>query len=218
VTAPTSRTQRPRYTTIRDSTEDLRGIAVRRYDRAVRPDGTVGRLHQEDLAQAIGLNTDNPARKAQRGTATMPSLRYAAQILTDDGAVLDHLFRFVVLNHLLGNTDLHAKNLSFVHTRAGRTALAPAYDISMHLHSPTVRREVALQVNHKTAFDEIGWDDLLAEGQAWGMTGARCEALSAEMVSQLQAALDAEQATEDHPGVCAAAWQTVRERAAALTR
>ncbi|MCL2466207.1 MAG: HipA domain-containing protein [Micrococcales bacterium] len=195
----------------------LRGIAVRRYDRAVQPDGTVRRLHQEDLAQAIGLNTDDPARKAQRGTATIPSWGHAAKVLAAGGARLDQLFGFVVLNHLLGNTDLHAKNVSFVHPRSGGTALAPAYDIAMHLHSTTVRRQVALQVNHKSAFDDIGWEDLVAEGHTWGLADTQCQTLATATVNQFRAALDAEQATDDHPGVCEAAWQTVRARAAELS-
>jgi serine/threonine-protein kinase HipA len=201
-----------------DFGDGLRGIAVRRYDRAIRADGSAARLHQEDLAQAIGLNTADPARKAQRGTAATPSLVQAARVLTAAGEPVDGLFRAVQFTHLIGNTDLHAKNLSYVHTAAGRTVLAPAYDVAMHLHSPVSTREVALQVNGKNGFDVIGWPDLAAEAAAWGLPRARARGIAAELAARFASALDAEARAAAHPGVPAAAWETVRARLAAFQR
>ena len=44
----------------------MRAIVVSRYDRVVS-DGPTERIHQEDLAQALGINTSDPERKFQRG-------------------------------------------------------------------------------------------------------------------------------------------------------
>lgn len=59
----------------------VRGIAVSRYDRDERTG--FERLHQEDLAQALGLNTQDPNRKLQWGAKT-PSLQQGAGVLTLD--------------------------------------------------------------------------------------------------------------------------------------
>lgn len=142
----------------------------------------------------------------------------AARVLTSVGRPPDNLFRLVVLSHLLGNTDLHAKNVSFVRTAADRTGLAPAYDIAMHLHSPQSNRTVALQVNGKNSFDSIGWGDLAAEGSAWGIPRSRLDSMGAELVESFDRALEAEFAAACHPGVPARAWDVVRARGDALRR
>lgn len=196
----------------------LRGIAVSRYDRTLRSDGTIGRLHQEDLAQAIGLNTTDPNRKAQRGSQTTPSLRRAAKVLSDAGEEVDALLRLVTFSHLIGNTDLHAKNLSYVHTPGGRSVVAPVYDMSMHLHSEHSSREVGLLVNGKVSFDDITRDDLIAEGVTWGITRARAEEVLAALQVGFVAALEAEHATGNHPGVSEAAWEVVFDRADNLSQ
>ncbi len=58
----------------------LGALVVSRYDRVVDGD-TVTRRHQEDSAQMLGLNTDDPLRKFQYG-APLPSLRRIAEIFT----------------------------------------------------------------------------------------------------------------------------------------
>lgn len=199
-----------------DFGDGLRGIAVSRYDRVLRPDGTIGRLHQEDLAQAIGLNTTDPNRKSQRGSQTTPSLRRAAGVLSEAGEDVDALLRLVTFSHLIGNTDLHAKNVSYIHTPRGRTAVAPVYDVSMHLHSERSTREVGLLVNGKVSFDGITRDDLIAEAATWGLTPARADEILHVLQDDFIAALEAEYATGNHPGVPEAAWSVVFDRATAF--
>ncbi|MDR0626920.1 MAG: HipA domain-containing protein [Bifidobacteriaceae bacterium] len=201
-----------------DFGDRLRGIAVRRYDRAVRANGGIARLHQEDLAQAIGLNTDDPHRKIQRGAARMPSLAHAAEVLIANGVEPDNLLRLTGFSHLVGNTDLHAKNLSYVHTATGRTALAPAYDIAMHLHLPRSTGEVALLVNGKARFNDIGWDDLVAEAESWGIPRDRANSLLVSLGEQFADALQAEHAPGNHPGVPDSAWNTAAKRVTAFLR
>lgn len=83
-----------------------------RYDRVETVKG-IRRLHQEDLAQAVGINTNDPVRKFQRGNLA-PSLHSAAQVLRGGGSEPDRLLALVTFNHLIGNTDFHAKNISFL--------------------------------------------------------------------------------------------------------
>lgn len=103
-----------------------KALAVARYDRCLRRDGSVKRLHQEDLAQANGLY---PGQKYERGTR--PGIDLKGLLLTgnhlssvDALKLLDQ----VIFNILVANTDAHAKNYSMI-VSAGPT-LAPLYDVS----------------------------------------------------------------------------------------
>lgn len=104
-----------------------------RYDRHIRDDGTVVRIHQEDFCQALGAL---PARKyEQDGGPTMADMRQLVQQHSSvayhdrDQAVLAQLFCF---NLLIAGVDAHAKNHSLLLSSA-QTRLAPAYDlISAH--------------------------------------------------------------------------------------
>jgi serine/threonine-protein kinase HipA len=190
---------------------DVRAIAVSRYDRG--PSGE--RIHQEDLAQSIGLNTTDPNRKFQWGSR-MPSLRHAADVLRLDGRP-DSLLRLVTFSHLVGNTDLHAKNISFLRDADGRGSLAPAYDIAMHLHHDRVNRRAAMDVNDKHAMADIGIDDLIAEGIRWDLPPRRSDRVVRQAVTDLGEALTSID-IHQHPGVPDKAWELVRSRVAEAER
>jgi len=187
---------------------DVRAIAVSRYDR----DTTRGnaRLHQEDLAQALGLSTADPNRKFQWGSA-MPSLRLAADVLRHDGANPDDLLRLVTFSLLVGNTDMHAKNISFLRHPDGRAALSPAYDIAMHLHHARDNRRSALDVNGRHRIEELTIADVVAEGEGWGLPGRRALRVVTSTTSALQAALDGIDRSR-HPGVAQGAWDVLEQR------
>ncbi len=198
--------------TFEDDRGPLRAIAVSRYDRVPAADP---RLHQEDLAQATGLNTGDPNRKFQWGSR-MPALGQAAEVLRLDGGDRDQLLRLVTFSYLAGNTDMHAKNISFLRLPDGRVRLAPAYDIAMHLHHAREGRRFALDVNGKYWVDGTGEQavtitDLIAEGKSWGLPVARAQNLVEQTVDDLTAALGRIDPA-DHPGVSDEAWLTVHRR------
>jgi serine/threonine-protein kinase HipA len=191
--------------------DDIRAIAVSRYDR-----GSAGeRIHQEDLAQAVGLDTSDPNRKYQRGSR-MPSIRQAADVLRVDGRP-DQLLRLVTFSHLVGNTDLHAKKISFLRDSDGEGSLAPAYGVALHLHREGGNGRFALDVNGKQRVAEIGIDDLAAEGTGWGLPERRAGRVVTQTVADLAAALD-EIDVGEHPGVPEEAWRVVRTRVAEAGR
>lgn len=102
------------------------GLAVARYDRTVRSNGSIRRLHQEDFAQANGIY---PGQKYEQGT--VPGLDLRTLLKTgnqlppaDALTLLDQ----VIFNILVANTDAHAKNYSMI--LGGGVAMAPLYDVS----------------------------------------------------------------------------------------
>ncbi|WP_285905312.1 type II toxin-antitoxin system HipA family toxin [Pseudodesulfovibrio pelocollis] len=103
-----------------------RGYLVERYDRVVHPDG-IRRIHQEDFCQAMGL----PAELKYQNEGG-PGTRECFDLLEHSATPVGdrtQLFRLVVFNHLIGNTDAHAKNLSLLYDAPPRPRLAPFYDL-----------------------------------------------------------------------------------------
>ncbi|BDZ62340.1 hypothetical protein GCM10025873_21310 [Demequina sediminis] len=190
--------------------ESTRAIAVSRYDRTIDDSGVVERWHQEDLAQAIGLDTRDPNRKFQWGS-TMPSLRHAAAVMRADGADLRALLRLVTFSTLVGNTDMHAKNISFLRYDDGTAELSPAYDIAMHLHHERDGRRFALDVNSKTLVDDITVSDVIAEAEAWGIPGRLARNTVSAVIGDLSTVLT-EIDRSAYRGVSDQAWEIVWER------
>lgn len=194
---------------------DKRTIVVERYDRTWHADGTLTRVHQEDGAQLLGLNTDDPERKFQWGR-TMPSLRALARALTNMGDVRPvGLLALTTFNVAIGNTDAHAKNISVLHLADGEARLAPAYDVAMHRHHPHAGRRFAMDVDGTSDIAAITASDLIAEGRSWGLTARDASRTVVGLLDQLAAALD-EIDPAAHPGVGDPVWTTVRARTSEL--
>lgn len=193
---------------------DVRAIAVSRYDRDASVPGH--RIHQEDLAQALGLNTQDPNRKFQWGSS-IPSLGRAADVLLLDGGDPDDLLRLVTFSFLVGNTDLHAKNISFLRHPDGRVELSPAYDIAMHLHHPRSTRRFALDLAGRHLMDELTVRDVIAEGRRWRLSEARATRVVGATVEAVQEAL-ARVDRARHRGVPPEAWEVIDDRVRAAWR
>ncbi len=185
---------------------DVRAIAVSRYDR----DSDQARIHQEDLAQATGLNTQDPNRKFQWGS-NMPALVQGASVLRLDGGNPDDLLRLTAFSFLVGNTDMHAKNISFLRPDDARVELSPAYDIAMHLHHPRDNRRSALDINGKYLMANLTIHDVVAEGTSWRIPAKRAERVVGQTTAALSDALRSIDRSA-HPGVSSRAWDVVEKR------
>ena len=98
---------------------------VERYDRVVEDD-SVRRLHQIDLCQLLNRW---PGFKYESDGGVDVVMAYRALDTTRQPARSRNQFlRWFVFNYLIGNSDAHAKNISFL-VSPGRIDLAPAYDL-----------------------------------------------------------------------------------------
>lgn len=190
-----------------------RAIVVRRYDRTVQPHG-VGRVHQEDFAQALGIDTRDPDRKFQHGRR-LPSLAAVAAVLETLGVDPTVLLRLTAFNLAVGNTDAHVKNLSLVHHADGGHALAPAYDVAMHTHHDHADRRFAMDLLDRRDMAELNGQDLVEESARWGLTRVRASRAVHDTLERLLTGL-AHVDRGDHPGVTDRAWSVVEQRAARL--
>ncbi|KQY25409.1 hypothetical protein ASD16_08375 [Cellulomonas sp. Root485] len=187
-----------------------RAIVVRRYDRIPGTDGSSVRVHQEDTAQLLGLDTRDPDRKFQRGRA-LPSLREIASRLLVLGIDPRALLALTTFNLAVGNVDAHAKNISVLHHPDGTHALAPAYDVAFHTHHTGTRVPFAMDVAGLRDMGRISAADLVAEGRSWSLTADQSARTVHATLERLAAALGSTDRGA-HPGVGDEAWRSVGER------
>lgn len=146
-------------------------LLVERFDRTETEKGLM-RLHQEDCAQALGIE---PGRKyaataaptksdpTYRGIAELLS-RYAADSLEEREKLLRHLFANVVL----GNTDAHAKNYALLH-EGDTVRLAPLYDVVPALEVTPNVLFMGLRIDGRIRIDRIERENIEAEARSWGL-------------------------------------------------
>jgi len=110
---------------------DERAIVLERYDRVVRPDGSVLRIHQEDICQALAVY---PARKYERedgGPGAVQIIDTLRRHIPPSRARLavEAFCRALAYNWVIYGPDAHAKNYSLLLADSS-VRLAPLYDIS----------------------------------------------------------------------------------------
>jgi len=143
---------------------DEPAIVLERYDRVVRPDGAVLRIHQEDICQALGVHPD---RKYQRGDGGPGALRVidllrAHQPPSTAEASVETFCRALAFNWVIYGPDAHAKNYSLLLSSA-QVRLAPLYDIASVAPYPDQydlsRMMMAMSINGRYQNNLIGEAD-----------------------------------------------------------
>lgn len=141
-------------------------LLVERYDRLLTSSGA-RRLHQEDLAQALGITS---LQKYHEQGRDYPTLLQMIQVLRDHGAAnartLDDVVSRIVAHSLLGNCDGHAKNWSFLLTD-GTVRLAPVYDVVPSLLWPNVDTTLAMPVGGCSLLEDLSAEDVRDEAASW---------------------------------------------------
>jgi serine/threonine-protein kinase HipA len=117
---------------------DQRALVVTRCDRLTQPDGSILRVHQEDLCQALSVH---PERKYESdgGPSSADLGRLVAEVASP--VDLTRLHDALVYTWLVMATDGHAKNLSLL-LSGHQVRLAPMYDVATglpHVHPQKAR-------------------------------------------------------------------------------
>lgn len=164
-------------------------LLITRYDREIAEDGHRRRIHQEDMAQALGLPS---SMKYQRDGG--PSLGEITELVRDQVArpveAVAQIRDWQIFNVLVGNWDGHAKNLSFLHQRGEGAGLAPFYDlVSIEffnlLRPGSFSRDLAFSVGTAVQTERIRKADWEAFAAAMGMPKSRLLARVRELVERL---------------------------------
>lgn len=91
---------------------------------------------------------------------------------------LESLFRWMLVNVLLQNTDDHLQNFSMLHTDSG-WMLSPAYDITPNIY----QESHILQINGKDGM--FTREDIVSEGRRFGLSLQKCRRLLLEVYAKL---------------------------------
>lgn len=139
-------------TTATDDSESVL-FATRRYDRVFSDNNKIlkgmpvpNRLHQEDLAQALGIAAFNKYEK--NNDAYLKKVfdlirQYSSNPIEDSLKLWD----ICIFNYLIGNTDNHIKNLSLLYSSDLKSIrLAPAYDIVSTMIYVTSSEDMAISI------------------------------------------------------------------------
>lgn len=142
-------------------------FVTERYDRVVDVTGTLKRIHQEDLCQALSVP---PSKKYQRndggpGVGDIAKLLNEVQSADDRRTMATEFFKGLTFNVLARCTDAHAKNYSILLSKQ-KVELAPLYDLSSGvIYSARLDMKSAMSINSKYRFDEIGLRDFIVEAK-----------------------------------------------------
>ena len=161
-------------------------IVIERYDRIVRADGSVERIHQEDFCQATGVLPD---KKYEEDGG--PSLRRIAEILQAVARPdsLELLLQAVTVNVIIANGDAHGKNYSLLIDPPGVLRLAPLYDLMSTLVYGNDRLAMYIDTVQRT--DRVTADRIVNEARWWGMSGRRAAEIVADILDRVPAAAEA---------------------------
>ena len=149
------------------------------------------RLHQEDFAQALGI----PAKDKYEapgdhylGKAFKLLLDYSARPVEDQ----IKLWKIVVFDYLIGNTDNHIKNISLLYDKDIRSCrLAPAYDMLSTSIYEMSTDNMAFSIGGDMSIADITRDSFGREARMVGINEAAAYRQFDRMAKGFVKALDA---------------------------
>ncbi len=152
---------------------------IQRFDRRNEDNGW-SRLHSIDACQLLGLD-----RTYKYSARSVEQLARLANICKAPAIARAQLFQWLIFNVLVGNTDAHLKNLSFLINHDG-VDLAPFYDLlsTAVYETRAFDRDgwpqgctLAWPIGQTARLQDIGRSDLLEAGQRMGIKAATAGAM-----------------------------------------
>jgi serine/threonine-protein kinase HipA len=125
---------------------------VKRFDRAEQH-GTILRLHQEDLCQALEVMPDHKYEN-EGGPGFGDCFQLLETKSRQPAADKKALIQWAVFNFLIGNTDAHGKNVALLISEDG-VQLAPFYDLMSTAAYPELSARMAMKIGGEYARDRI---------------------------------------------------------------
>jgi serine/threonine-protein kinase HipA len=151
------------------------GLLVKRFDRVVKRGASVGRIHQEDGCQLLDRY---PSEKYRISTSVL--VEALCNVVSAPIVETLSFLRLVAFSYLIGNGDLHAKNVSVAtDPKTGRIRLTPAYDLVST--APFGDTKMALDFEGRT--DNISRSDFIAFGARFDLRAPAVEAMLDEVLA-----------------------------------
>lgn len=159
-------------TALLDLPGGLSVLAVERFDRVVDSLG-IERVHQEDCAQALGLDPGCKYASTSTPKKSDPTYRAIAELLAryavDPLEEQRKLLRSVFVTVIVGNTDAHAKNFALLHPDEASASLAPLYDVVPACEVTPETLVMGMRVGGRIRIDRVTAVELVEEARSWGV-------------------------------------------------
>lgn len=169
-------------------------LIVERFDRRILPANEhsggpiMERLHVMDGCQALGLPVEAKYERMYgngedvrhiRDGASLPHFFALQQLAPQPLVQRQKLLRWVIFQVLIGNTDAHAKNLSFF-AGIGGVSLAPAYDLvsTFGMDRGIIEDDFAMGVGDAFRQEELS-------AYEWAVMAERCGLPKAQVAQEL---------------------------------
>ncbi len=128
---------------------------TKRFDRAesIEQKNVVQRIQLEDFCQGLGMS-NKKYQRTEGGPSVKQCFQFIHNNLTNKARDELHFIRSIVFNFLIGNSDAHGKNFSYLHTPHGYM-LAPLYDLVSTQIYPQLAREMSMSIGGEYEPDRI---------------------------------------------------------------
>jgi serine/threonine-protein kinase HipA len=171
------------------SFDGVEAIVVERYDRLRLRDGTVVRLHQEDMCQALSVWPQNKYTSSG-GPSAVDISRLLSRVASQRD--VDRFTDAVIAQYLLGAPDGHAKNYSVI-LHGEDVTFAPIYDVASMLPYPreagSSLDRVAMSIAGHNKFGDVKLQHVERLAKNTGTSPERLVARTREMAAQLPDAI-----------------------------
>lgn len=145
-------------------------FVIARYDRSggTGTSRSIGRVHQEDSCQALGIMPDHKY-EADGGPGFTDIFSLLNTLVAAPVIDIRNVLSLAVFNFLSGNCDAHGKNLSFVCPSTGNARLAPFYDLVSTTVYDDLSTKMSMKVGGEYRIDKIGREHFLKLGESAGV-------------------------------------------------
>lgn len=196
------------------SFDGAEAIVVQRYDRLRLQDGSVVRIHQEDMCQALSIWPQHKYTSSG-GPSAVDISKLLSKVASQRD--VDRFTDVVVAQCLLGAPDGHAKNYSVILDGEDVT-LAPIYDVASILPYPRTPGSsldrVAMSVAGHNKFGDVKMRHIERFARNTGTDPDRLVARTREMATNLPAAIADAASKSSGEGLTELSEALVRETSA----
>lgn len=143
-----------------------KACVIKRYDRLLKANGQIKRLHQLDLCQLDG----KPSTIKYESDGG-PNLKRCRELLSQSGmgaADTKRFIQWIFFNLYVGNNDSHAKNLSIYFTPQAGVRLTPFYDLLSTSLYTGLSRKFAFKIGGESKPSSLNQEQIIAMSELLG--------------------------------------------------
>jgi serine/threonine-protein kinase HipA len=146
-------------------TGNMKVCMIKRFDRMYDGKRQIERLHQEDMCQALSYSHKNKYEN-EGGPSFAQCFDCVSKVSCDPITDCESLIHWQIFNLCAGNSDGHAKNISFLYNHRGDVRLAPFYDLVNTAVYPKLDYKLAMSIGGCSVPGEISnknWKSFAAD-------------------------------------------------------